>query len=758
MAGFDLLIQGGTLVDGSGAAARPGSIGIRGGRIAAVGDVRGEAARTIDARGAVVAPGFIDIHTHYDAQIFWDREAHAVLVARRHDGGDGELRLRGGADATPSPRSDPAHAGERRGHVAGRAPRRRRRGLALRDLPGVSRRHRSARHDAQRGRAARAHAAAHLRDGRGGGGSRGHARRGRGDAAHRRRGARSRSHRLRFVQGGPARRVRRPSRPEPDRLDRRDPHPRGRAEGLLARGHAGHLRPGPHPGGVRAHLPGDRPAGHLDGAPGGSDASGDGARPAQEARGDAGRGHPRLPAGGLPARHDRVPVQGALPAAEHERDDADQPGRLRRPQGPLRGSRLPGSPAQQDRFEPHARPLPPDGDLGLRSRSGPARAQRGRRRRRARRASGGSGARPLPGDRTRGALPDGGGEQRRSLGRRAAGPSGDDARSVRRRRTRQPALRRGRAHHSAGQVGAREAHDLPRGGCAPADLPARRGVRDQRPGQAHAGSGRRRDDLRSRDRRLRAGAARLRLPGRRGSAGGGRHRDPHRDRERDRGARGGRRCRRRRAPPCPAACCAADGHGDGRAEKKRDDRSPIHDRARLRSRRAARQVSLRARQATPRRRQRAVRRGIDGEFSHYVDDPYVEPVHPRAGRRRGRGRDHRRRLRRPADGRASARGRLPGHPHDRAGRRRRRHLVLEPLPGRAVRRRVVRATCRCSRSSATSRSTSTRSLPRSSSTASAIARHYDLYDNACFQTAGHRAALGRAAARAGSSAPIAATA
>jgi len=70
---FDLLIRGGTLVDGTGGPARTGDVGIRGGRIAALGDVRGSAPRTIEAEGMVVAPGFVDIHTHYDAQIFWDR-------------------------------------------------------------------------------------------------------------------------------------------------------------------------------------------------------------------------------------------------------------------------------------------------------------------------------------------------------------------------------------------------------------------------------------------------------------------------------------------------------------------------------------------------------------------------------------------------------------------------------------------------------------------------------------------------------------
>ncbi len=70
---FDLLIRGGILVDGTGAPRRRGDLAVRDGRIAALGDVRGTADRTLDAGGAVVAPGFVDIHTHYDAQVFWDR-------------------------------------------------------------------------------------------------------------------------------------------------------------------------------------------------------------------------------------------------------------------------------------------------------------------------------------------------------------------------------------------------------------------------------------------------------------------------------------------------------------------------------------------------------------------------------------------------------------------------------------------------------------------------------------------------------------
>jgi N-acyl-D-aspartate/D-glutamate deacylase len=69
---LDVLIKGGTLIDGSGEPARPGDLGIKDGRIVAVGKVDQEARQTIDAKGKVVSPGFIDVHTHYDAQAFWD--------------------------------------------------------------------------------------------------------------------------------------------------------------------------------------------------------------------------------------------------------------------------------------------------------------------------------------------------------------------------------------------------------------------------------------------------------------------------------------------------------------------------------------------------------------------------------------------------------------------------------------------------------------------------------------------------------------
>jgi N-acyl-D-amino-acid deacylase len=70
---FDLKITGGTIIDGTGRPGYAGDVAIKNGKIAALGEVKGRAAETIDAKGRVVAPGFVDIHTHYDAQLLWDR-------------------------------------------------------------------------------------------------------------------------------------------------------------------------------------------------------------------------------------------------------------------------------------------------------------------------------------------------------------------------------------------------------------------------------------------------------------------------------------------------------------------------------------------------------------------------------------------------------------------------------------------------------------------------------------------------------------
>ena len=69
---FDVVIRGGHVVDGTGRAGRVADVAIENGKVVAIGEVEGRADRTIEADGLVVAPGFIDIHTHYDAQAFWD--------------------------------------------------------------------------------------------------------------------------------------------------------------------------------------------------------------------------------------------------------------------------------------------------------------------------------------------------------------------------------------------------------------------------------------------------------------------------------------------------------------------------------------------------------------------------------------------------------------------------------------------------------------------------------------------------------------
>ncbi|HAC81184.1 MAG TPA: amidohydrolase, partial [Deltaproteobacteria bacterium] len=68
----DLVIRGGELVDGTGAEPRRGDLAIDGNKITAVGKVSGSGREEIDATGRLVTPGFVDVHTHLDAQIGWD--------------------------------------------------------------------------------------------------------------------------------------------------------------------------------------------------------------------------------------------------------------------------------------------------------------------------------------------------------------------------------------------------------------------------------------------------------------------------------------------------------------------------------------------------------------------------------------------------------------------------------------------------------------------------------------------------------------
>src|SRR5258707_15747856 len=68
----DIVIRGGTIIDGTGEPAFTGDVAIAGGRIAAVGGKAGPARRVVEPAGPLVTPGWVDVHTHYDGAAMWD--------------------------------------------------------------------------------------------------------------------------------------------------------------------------------------------------------------------------------------------------------------------------------------------------------------------------------------------------------------------------------------------------------------------------------------------------------------------------------------------------------------------------------------------------------------------------------------------------------------------------------------------------------------------------------------------------------------
>ena len=73
-AAFDLVIRNGLVIDGTGLAGFEADVAVAGGQIAEVGKVSGAGAEEIDAKGKLVTPGFVDVHTHYDGQVTWSQD------------------------------------------------------------------------------------------------------------------------------------------------------------------------------------------------------------------------------------------------------------------------------------------------------------------------------------------------------------------------------------------------------------------------------------------------------------------------------------------------------------------------------------------------------------------------------------------------------------------------------------------------------------------------------------------------------------